>query len=109
MGESAVSWQTWSDGAASVPTIIGDQDWGQIELELDEEGRSRVYDFGDTDERTIVVTRDRYEVGQGTSTAQIRGQNTPFVQDDVSPSWENYVGPTNKTWRYIQGRSIKQS
>jgi len=104
-----VSWQTWSDGAAGQPTIIGDQDWGKIELDLNDEGRSRVYDFGSVGSRTITVTENRYGTGQGTATLQIRGQNTTFNQDDIGPSWENYTTPVNRSWRFIQVRADKTS
>ena len=105
MGETAVSWQTWSDGAGGNPTIIGDANWGKLQLSLNEEGHSRVYDFGDESDRTITVTENRYGAGQGSATIQIRGQAAAFDQDDVLPNWENYTIPTNKTWRYIQVRA----
>jgi len=91
-----------------VPTVIGDADWGKIELDASEEGRSQVYDFGSISSRTITVTENRYGTGQGTATIQIRGQDTIFLQDDGEPPvWENYVAPIEKTWRFIQLRVIK--
>lgn len=98
-----------SDGAGGKPTIIGDQDWGQLELDITEEGRSAVYDFGNSNNRTITVTENKYQAGQGTATLQIRGQGAAFLQDDVAPAWETYSSSVNRTWRYIQVRSIKQS
>jgi hypothetical protein len=109
-GESPVSWQTWSDGAGSTPSITGDSDWGKLSLGLNDEGRSRVYDFGDTTNRTITLTENRYGTGSGTATLQMRGQETSFNQDDGEPpNWENYSTPVNKTWRYIQVREMKES
>jgi hypothetical protein len=108
-GEIAISWQTLTDGAGSPPTVIGDSDWGKIELDITEEGRSRVYDFGDATEREHTLTEDRYGTGQGTATLQLRGQATIFLQDAASPSWEDYSVPVAKTWRFMQVRAIKQS
>ncbi len=94
----------------SVPTIVGDADWGKIQLDFGEEGKSRVYDFTSSISRTITVTENRYGTGQGTATLQIRGDDTTaFLQADTSPSWVNYTVPVNKTWRYIQVRAIKNS
>jgi len=74
-------------------------------LETSEEGRSPIYDFGNENERTISMTYDRYEAGSGgPGLLQIRGQATVFLQNDVSPAWETYVGPVNKTWKFIQIR-----
>lgn len=98
-----------SDGAGGIPTVIGDQDWGQMELDITEEGRSIVWDFGNGNNRLITITENRYQAGQGTATMQIRGQAGVFLQDDVGPAWENYVAPIAKTWRFIQLRAIKQS
>ena len=41
-GEDPVSWQTWSDGAAGIPDVVGDADWGKMKLDFHppEEGRS---------------------------------------------------------------------
>ena len=106
-GETAVSWQTFSNGAGAVPTIIGDADWGKMQLGISSEGRSKVYDFGLVSARTITLTSNRYGTGQGSATRQIRGQDTIFLQDDVAPAWEDYTTPIEKTWRFIQIRAIK--
>ncbi len=102
--EIAAPWSVWSDGAGGTPTITGDQDWGILNIDTDDEGRSNVYDFGDSVSRTYVLTLNRYGSGSGTPVVQIRGQNTSFLQDDVSPSWETYSVPVAKTWRYVQVR-----
>ena len=106
-GELPVSWQTWSDGAGQVPTIGGDQDWGKLILDIGEEGRSGVYDFVNANERTYTVTQNRYEAGEGVAYSQIRGSETSFAQDDASPSWENYSGAINRSWRYVQVREVE--
>ena len=104
MGETAESWQTFSNGAASVPTITGDSDWGKMQLDLTEEGRSKVYDFGDSQKRTYTLTENRYGTGQESATLQIRGDTTVFLQDDSTPTWNTYSVPVNESWRYVQVR-----
>lgn len=112
-GEVAVSWRTYTDGAGAIPTVIGDTDWGKLELNTGEEGRSRVYDFGSSAGRVITLTQNRYGTGQGTATLQYRGHDsTAFAQDsdEVSgPTWQNYSAAVIQTWRYIQVREIKNS
>ena len=107
-GEIAVSWQTFSDGSAGIPSVTGDSDWGKMTLDLSgEEGRSAVYDLGSSRARTLTLTENRYGSGTETAQLQIRGHNTTtFSQDDVSPAWENYYSPTSRAWRYIQIREI---
>lgn len=90
--------------------VVGDSNWGKMQLNVLEEGRSGVYDFGDSTARTITITENRYGTGQETATPQLRGSDdTPFLQDDVGPAWETYSVPISKTWRYIQFREIKES
>jgi hypothetical protein len=103
-GEVATPWNNWSDGAGGLPTIIDSQLWGALSVESAEEGRSQVYDFGSSTSRTYTLTLNRYGSGSGTPVVQIRGQNTSFNQDDISPSWETYSTPVAKTWRYVQVR-----
>lgn len=106
-GEDAVSWQTWSDGAGSVPTIDGDADWGKLKLDLNpgEEGRSAVYDLGSAVSRTFTLTENRYGTGEEHATLQIRGSATTFTQDSTAIEWEPYNGAVVKTWRYVQVRA----
>jgi len=104
-GEIPTSWQTWSDGVGGIPDVTGDADWGKLHLDLDEQGRSKVYDFGNSDDRGITITENRYEAGSGSATIQIRGHDTVFLQDDIAPVWENYTVTVNKTWRFIQVRT----
>lgn len=108
-GESPVSWDTYSDGDSGAPTIIGDADWGKIQLSITEEGRSKVYDFGESALRKITISENVYGVGQGTASKQYRYSDTIFAQDDVSPTWNTYSSSTNITCRYIQVRVIKTS
>ena len=109
-GEYPRSWQTWSDGAASVPTIIGDVNWGQVELGAGEEARSAVYDLGTDNNRMLTIEENRYGSGSGSATLQIRGDVNPFVQDSGEPpNWETYTVPIYKTWRYVQVRAIKSA
>jgi hypothetical protein len=103
-GEVGSPWSVWSDGAGGTPTITGDQDWGILSIDTDDEGRSNVYDYGNSVSRTYTLTLNRYGSGSGSPIVQIRGQNTTFNQDDVSPSWETYSTPVAKTWRYVQVR-----
>jgi len=103
----ACSWQTWSDGAGGIPVITGDADWGKLNLNLNDEGRSRVYDFGGSALRQITITENRYGTGQGTATIQYRVNDSLFVQDDVAPTWTTYSAPAVETFRYIQVRDIK--
>lgn len=106
-GEIPLSWQVWSDGAGGDPTIIGDQDWGKIELEKTEIGHSSVMDLANTDDKLITVTYDEYEAGSGgLGTIYIRGQATVFDRDAVSPSWEEYTGPVNHIWRWMQVKLV---
>ena len=109
-GEAPISWQTWSDGSGSVPTIAGNADWGGLQLNaINDEGRSAVYDFSNEQLRNYTLTENRYEAGAypGLADLQIRGSNTLFAQDDLTPDWENYVSSITRSWRYVQIREVK--
>ena len=95
VGEIPVSWQTFSDGGGGVPTIDGDQSWGKMLLVSSQEGRSAVYDFGNSDARTYTLIENKYGSGSGTATLQIRGSLT------------SYTDPINREWRYIQIRETE--
>jgi len=106
--EVAVSWQTWSDGSGGIPLVSGDQDWGRLALTtLGGQGRSAVYDLYNEDLRKYTVTLNRYGAGMGDATLQIRGSTSSFIQDDVSPDWEDYTIPITRSWRYVQVREVK--
>lgn len=105
-GEDPVSWQTWSDGAAGVPTITGDADWGKLHLPLTgAEGRSAVYDHGSTATRTYTLTENRYGTGASTALLQYRTDTTAFAQDDATPAWTTYTVPFSVSARYVQIRA----
>ena len=108
-GELPVSWQTWDDGAGGSPTVVGDTDWGQLQLNYPEQARSQVYDMGRVALFRFSLNLDVYQVGQGVATVQIRGDTSPFNQDDVSPAWIEYLNPVIQTWRYVQTRIIKET
>jgi hypothetical protein len=105
-GETPPSWAEWSNGAGGSPTIVGDANWGSINLESAAIGHSDVRDTGNVNPKTITVTMNKYGVGAGTMTPWIRGQATTFTQDAGSPSWEEYTAPVARTWRYIQLRLV---
>jgi hypothetical protein len=106
-GEDPVSWQTWSDGTAEIPNIIGNVDWGKLSLQqTGAEGRSLVYDLGSSKTRTFTLTENRYGTGAESATIQIRGDTSLILQDDLFPVWETYTVPISKGYRYVQVRAI---
>ena len=107
MGETPVSWRTWDNGAGGAATVTGDVDWGKLEIDTGTEGRSRVYDFSNSNARLYTLTSNRYGTGQGTASLEIRGDTAIFLQDDATPTWEVYVGPIIRNWRYVQTREIR--
>jgi len=109
LGETGVSWTTLDDGAAGAITVSGDADWGKMELDIGEQGRSAVYDLGDVAARTFTLTENRYGSGSGTATLQYRTDTSAFVQDDILPAWTTYTVPFAVSCRYVQIREIKSS
>jgi len=109
-GETAVSWQTWTDGSGNVPTISGDANWGKLKLDLSgEEGRSAVYDLGSETTRKFTLTENRYGTGEEDATLQYRTDTSSFAQDDVLPAWTTYSAPFSVNCRYVQVREITLS
>jgi len=106
-GETPVSWQTWKDAVGVLPVIIGDSDWGQLELEFGEEGRSSVYDLVNYLNKKFTLILNRYQSGQGTAVLQIRGSATSFTQNDNVVEWITYTEEYHASWRYVQVRIIK--
>jgi len=103
LGETAVSWQTWTNGAGTVPTVFGDADWGKLILDLSgEEARSAVYDLTIGVNRTFTITANRYGAGYENAVYQIRGGAGSFTQDGTIPVWEEYAGTISRNWRYVQ-------
>ena len=72
-----------------------------------EEGGSQVYNLGNATSKVFRIEQNRYGTGQGEATAQIRGSNTQFDINDVSPAWENYTGQIARTWQWVQVREVK--
>lgn len=102
-GEDPVSWQTWSNGSGSPPTIEGNADWGKLSLQISgAEGRSAVYDLGNIVTRTFTLTENRYGTGAENAILQIRGSTGSFVQDSAVPAWEEYITSISRLWRYVQ-------
>lgn len=104
--ETPVSWANWSNGAGGSPNISGDADWGKLSLLSGDVAHSPVYDTGGTHNKKVVLTKNLYGSGDSYFDLYIRGQNTTFTQDAVSPSWEAYTGEVNKTWEFIQARVV---
>lgn len=104
MGETPVVWPTWDDGSGGAVTVIGDPNWGKLQVGSGLEARSGVYDFGNSDSRQYTLTKNRYGTGSGSSTLQIRGDTVAFAQDNNIVAWENYTAPITRSWRYVQVR-----
>jgi len=105
LGEDAVSWQTWSDGAGAIPNVTINPDWGKLSLQMaGAEGRSAVYDLGSAATRKFTLTENRYGTGSGVGLLQIRGDTVAFIQDDDIVDWETYTAPVSHAWRYVQVR-----
>lgn len=105
-GETPVSYQTFDNGSGSLPTIVGDADWGQLSLNSGQEARSRVYEYPDAKLRQYTINRDVYGTGSGSVTFYIRGSTTAFAQDDNTVTWNTYSGPTKQSWQYVQIRAV---
>ena len=109
-GETAVSWQTWSDGNGGTPLVDGDADWGKLAIPLSGgEGRSAVVDLGYLTTRTFTLTQNRYGTGNAGAVLQIRGSETSFTQDSTVPVWEEYTAAVSRFWRYVQVGEIVSS
>lgn len=106
--ETPVSWANWSDGDGGSPNISGDADWGKLSLLAGEIAHSPVYDTGGAHNKKVSLTKNLYGSGDSYFDLYIRGQNTNFTQDAVSPSWEAYSSETNKTWQYLQAKVVGQ-
>jgi hypothetical protein len=64
--------------------------------------------LGPLKSRLIIITLNKYGIGQGKPVAlQYRGQATTFLANDVSPTWEDYAPGTYKNWSYVQMKAIK--
>ena len=101
-GEAPVGWNGWSNGAGGTPTIDGDPTWGRLALAPGEVAHSPVYNTGGTHTKYIDLTKNLYGTGDSDFILYIRGADTEFGQDDVSPTWEEYTTTVGKTWTFIQ-------
>ena len=79
-GEDAVSWQTWSDGAGGIPTVLVMLIGESYLTYTGAEGISAVYDLGSAVTRLFTLTRNRYGTGSATATLQIRGDTSTLVK-----------------------------
>ena len=102
--ETAVEWSVWK-----IKETISDArdsgNWGELQLGSGEEFVSDVKDMGSVLTRYLILTYDDYASGSGSGTLYWRGQAAGFDPEDneiVGPAWEEYTGPANKTWRYVQ-------
>jgi len=101
-GEVAISWQAWSDSMGGKPIILGDLDWGKVELEGAEIANSNVIDLGSVRAWVVRFTADKYGAGSGSGSIRIRGSTFLFEQDAALPAWGEYTEPEEHNWRYIQ-------
>jgi len=80
---------------------------GKLQLGVTEDFVSNVLDRGVVSIKLLTISFDDYASGSGSGTLYWRGHNTiRFNKEDVTPSWEEYTSPANKTWRYIQVRMV---
>jgi len=52
--------------------------------------------------KCITITQDKYGTGEGVFQIYVRGSTIIFDYDAVTPAWEEYSGPRNVEWNYIQ-------
>jgi len=107
-GEDYAAWAVCTDGAGSPPNVIGDDNWGIAVILSGQIIHSTVKDFGYTGNKLISFNTNTYESGSGTGTLSIRGQDTSFLIDAATPTWEAYSTPIRKTWRYTQLKASKE-
>lgn len=100
--ETPESWSTWDDGASGPITVIGSSDWGKFIFGPAGTGHGPVKDLLNSNTKVLTVTLNKYGTGSGSPTVYMRGDTSTFNQDDVSPAWAVYTGPTQREWRYVQ-------
>lgn len=83
-------------------TIVGDADWGQLQVDDGTPVYGSVVDRGEANEQVFTITINKYGSGSGNVNAFIRGSASSFAQHDVSPAWQAYTEPVQDAWRYIQ-------
>jgi len=102
-GEYMISWATWlmSDGGAV--SVLGDADWGKLQLYTGEIAQGPVFQLG-IGTWPIGIIKNRYGSGTGSFKTWVRGSTTNFSQLAGSPSWEEWTGVVDRTWTYGQVR-----
>ena len=98
-----ISWGNWLMSGGGAVTVIGDADWGKLQLVTGELAQGPVFQAG-AGVHPIEVIKNRYGSGQGNFKVWIRGQNTNFAQLSGSPSWEEWTDIVEKSWFYGQVR-----
>jgi hypothetical protein len=53
-------------------------------------------------ERTYETLPNKYESGVGSVIVYVRGAESEFAWNAVTPTWEQYVSAVAKTWAYAQ-------
>lgn len=109
VGIDAQSWDTWENDNTGLPvTVWGDADWGSMVMGLADANRSPVVDTGYEGTKDVSIAIGKYASPMYSGfTLDIRGSNSVFAHDAVSPAWEAVTSlPVAKDWRYIQVRFI---
>jgi hypothetical protein len=106
-GESPEGWSFWSDGVGGSPIIIGDLDWGQLQLEPGDIAHSPVHHF-DSLNSVTAITLNNYGIGWGSVAVYYRESDIAFAQDDLLPGWILYLGPIVLTKAFRQIRLVGQ-
>ena len=100
-GHTPEGWSTWSDGTGGNPTILGDPDWGQLQLVLNEVANSPIHHFGSLNSSVTVVSN----INVGSVEVYYRQSATAFGQDDLAPAWVLKITGTihlNQSYRQIR-------
>jgi len=104
--EDRYSWTVWDNGSGSTNTIVGDANWGQLQLTNTQVAHSNVVQVGSTGiNRSFAISQNKYgSTHNGSFTLKIRGSDTIFTQDAGSPSWETYTTMIIRQWAFVQLR-----
>jgi hypothetical protein len=104
-GHMTLRWDLWRTAAGA--TARYDTVYGKLRMYDGEEFYSDVRDFGTITTAYLAIEYDKYADGVGDGTVEFRGSDTLFAWDSSLPSWETYMEPVSKYWRYIQLRLSK--
>jgi hypothetical protein len=103
--EMSVVWQTWRKTDTTIPSVLGNANWGKVSLAFGEQALSPVEWLGNSGQlRTFTLLTNKYGFGTGNFIVSIRGSDTPFDTYDIVPAWETYFTPITRTWSYVQTR-----